>query len=100
MAETLKTTATVIGIDIGKNSFHIVGLDRRGAIVLRQKWSRGQVAARTIHWVMSDRNTVSARCPLFSQKRPNRCNASFDAIPRRGTAHCCEHRQAAGAAAP
>src|SRR5499426_1543082 len=33
----------VIGIDIGKNSFHVVGHDRRGAIVLRQKWSRGQV---------------------------------------------------------
>jgi transposase len=36
----------IIGIDIGKNSFHIVGLDKRGAIVLRQKWSRGQVEAR------------------------------------------------------
>ena len=36
----------VIGIDIGKNSFHVVGHDRRGAIVLRQKWSRGQVEAR------------------------------------------------------
>ena len=36
----------VIGIDIGKNSFHVVGLDSRGAIVLRQKWSRGQVEAR------------------------------------------------------
>jgi transposase len=36
----------VIGIDIGKNSFHVVGLDDRGAIVLRQKWSRGQVEAR------------------------------------------------------
>ena len=35
--------ATTVGIDIGKNSFHIVGLDYRGAIVLRQKWSRGQV---------------------------------------------------------
>ena len=30
----------------GKNSFHVVGLDSRGAIVLRQKWSRGQVEAR------------------------------------------------------
>ena len=36
----------VIGIDIGKNSFHVVGLDGCGAIVLRQKWSRGQVEAR------------------------------------------------------
>jgi hypothetical protein len=33
----------VIGIDIGKNSFHVVGHDQRGAIVLRQKWSRGQI---------------------------------------------------------
>jgi transposase len=35
-----------MGIDIGKNSLHFVGLDQRGAIVLRQKWSRGQVEAR------------------------------------------------------
>ena len=40
-----RKTAT-IGIDIGKNTFHLVGLDKRGAIVLRQKLSRGQVAAR------------------------------------------------------
>jgi hypothetical protein len=39
----------VIGIDIGKNSFHIVGLDKRGAIILRQKWSRGQVEARFVN---------------------------------------------------
>jgi transposase len=43
---TALTDITVIGIDIGKNSFHIVGLNSRGAIVLRQKWSRGQVGAR------------------------------------------------------
>ena len=46
MAKTFETTVAVIGIDIGKNSFHIVGLDRRGAIVLRQKWSRGHVETR------------------------------------------------------
>jgi transposase len=40
------TAVAVIGIDIGKNSFHVVGLDSRGAIVLCQKWSRGQVEAR------------------------------------------------------
>ncbi len=44
-APTAKTVS-VVGVDIGKNSFHIVGLDDRGAIVLRQKWSRGQVEAR------------------------------------------------------
>jgi transposase len=46
MFQTLDTAITVIGIDIGKNSFHVVGLDDRGAIVLRQKWSRSQVEAR------------------------------------------------------
>ena len=46
MPTTAPTTIAVIGIDIGKNSFHIVGLDDRGAMVLRQKWSRGQVETR------------------------------------------------------
>ena len=46
MSQTLNTAIAVIGIDIGKNSFHIVGHDKHGAIVLRQKWSRGQVEAR------------------------------------------------------
>ena len=46
MSEKLNSTVAVMGIDIGKNSFHVVGLDARGAIVLRQKWSRGQVEAR------------------------------------------------------
>jgi len=38
------TTSTIatIGIDIGKNTFHLVGLDQRGAIVLRLKVSRAQ----------------------------------------------------------
>ena len=34
---------TTLGIDIGKNTFHLIGLDSKGAIVLRQKLSRGQV---------------------------------------------------------
>ena len=46
MSETARTAIAVVGIDIGKNSFHVVGLARRGAIVLRQKWSRGQVETR------------------------------------------------------
>jgi transposase len=46
MPKTRKTAAAAIGIDIGKNSFHIVGLNQRGAIVLRERWSRGQVESR------------------------------------------------------
>jgi transposase len=46
MSQKSDCAIAVIGIDIGKNSFHVVGQDQRGAIVLRQKWSRGQVEAR------------------------------------------------------
>src|SRR5258708_22892850 len=46
MSQIPNTAIAVIGIDIGKNSFHIVRHDERGAIALRQKWSRGQVEAR------------------------------------------------------
>jgi transposase len=30
-------TVSAIGIDVGENSFHVVGQDQRGAIVPRQK---------------------------------------------------------------
>jgi transposase len=46
MSQKSSSAIAVVGIDIGKNSFHVVGHDRCGAIVLRQKWSRGQVEAR------------------------------------------------------
>jgi hypothetical protein len=35
-----------IGLDIGKSTFHLVGLDKRGAIALRIKVSRSQLARR------------------------------------------------------
>jgi len=42
---TVRAVAT-IGIDMGKNTLHIVGLDSYGAIVLREKVSRGRIASR------------------------------------------------------
>jgi transposase len=36
MSQKLESAIAVIGIDIGKNSFHVVGHDERGAIVLRR----------------------------------------------------------------
>jgi transposase len=46
MSQNPNVTIAVIGIDIGKNSFHVVGHDQRGSIILRQKWSRGQIEVR------------------------------------------------------
>ena len=36
-------TVTMIGIDLGKSTFHLVGLDERGATVLPQKVSCGRL---------------------------------------------------------
>jgi hypothetical protein len=47
-----KSTATVVmmGIDIGKNSFHVVGLDEHGAIMLRMTSAYGAKVAGTPGW--------------------------------------------------
>ena len=41
----MTTAPTIIGIDLGKNWFHLIGLDARGAMVLRKELNRGQLAA-------------------------------------------------------
>ncbi len=44
--KTDTVVARTIGIDTGKNTLHLIGLDDRGAIVLREKLTRGRIAAR------------------------------------------------------
>ena len=44
--QTAATVAHTIGIDTGKNTLHLIGLDDQGAIVLREKIARGRIAAR------------------------------------------------------
>ena len=49
---TSKTDTAVvrtIGIDTGKNTLHMIGLDEKGAIVLREKVSRTRIAARFVN---------------------------------------------------
>ena len=44
--KTAAVVAHTIGIDTGKNTLHLIGLDDQGAIVLREKIARGRIAAR------------------------------------------------------
>ncbi len=44
-----QSNPTVIGIDIGKNNFHLIGLDDAGEIVMRRKLSRRQMAERLVN---------------------------------------------------
>ena len=40
------TQIAVIGIDIGKSVLHLIGLDKRGAIVFKAKLSRGKLESQ------------------------------------------------------
>jgi transposase len=44
--KTDAVVARTIGIDTGKNTLHLIGLDDHGAIILREKVSRGRIGAR------------------------------------------------------
>ena len=44
--KTAATAAPTIGSDTGKNTLHLIGLDDKGATVLREKIARGRIAAR------------------------------------------------------
>ena len=46
MPRSTNVSVATMGIDIGKNSFHVVGLDQRGAIAVCQRWTRSQIGAR------------------------------------------------------
>ncbi len=41
--KTAATVAHTIGIDTGKNTLHLISLDDKGAIVLREKIARGRI---------------------------------------------------------
>jgi len=51
-----RNAIAVIGIDIGKNSLHVVGLDRRGAIMSRQKVSWPSSNSAYHHAALADRH--------------------------------------------
>ena len=77
---------TTIGIDMGKNTLHMIGLDARGGIVLREKVARGRFAfearelATLSHWHRSG-NGDALRCSRACSAWP-RCEA--------GPARVCE----------
>lgn len=64
--KTSQVTISTVGIDIGKNRFHIIGFDERGALVLRQKLSRSQIAERFAKGTAGLTFTGSRRSTLFS----------------------------------
>ena len=63
---------TAIGIDMGKTTLHMIGLDARGAIVLRERVSRAELvgrlpAVRLIVQHAGERMLIVARLPAIGQ---------------------------------
>jgi hypothetical protein len=56
--------ARTIGIDTGKNTLHVIGLDEKGAIVLREKVARTRIAARFVN-----AKAVLVSRPFFNRGR-------------------------------
>jgi hypothetical protein len=71
-------TVSTIGIDLGKNSFHLVGLDQRGAIVWQLKCSRAQL----------ERRLANIPCCLAWKHVPERIT-SLASLPRLDTMFVC-----------
>jgi hypothetical protein len=47
--QTNAIAVSTIGIDTGKNTLQMIGLDEKGEIVLREKVSRSRIAARLVN---------------------------------------------------
>src|ERR1700752_2948867 len=45
-SKTDAVVARTVGIDTGKNTLHLIGLDEKGATVLRERVSRGRIVTR------------------------------------------------------
>jgi hypothetical protein len=81
--KTAATVAQTIGIDPGKNTLHLIGLDDKGAIVLREKVARGRIAARlanVLHCFARFRTVKGRRIP---RQRAANVAKSSRACPRR-----------------
>ena len=101
MSNKSNPPVATMGIDIGKNAFHVVGLDRRGMILLRQRWSRGQLEGRLANMPQCLIGMEPTRCGPVSNSseilRP-RLGRYFVPVSSRGaTRHC---RESAATAPP
>ena len=74
---------TTLGIDMGKNTLHMIGLDTRGGIVLREKVSRGRITSRLANLPPC---LIGIEAGMATSLR---CSGACRAGPRReaGTAH-------------
>jgi hypothetical protein len=77
-----------IGIDLGKTVFHLVGLNLRGEVVVRKKFSRKQL----LHFTANQRraDAVAVYAPTKMSKRDAVCDSASDVKIQERPAHLRE----------
>ena len=70
-------TVATIGLDIGKNTFHLVGLDKRGALAMRIKVSRNQLVRRLVNLPPAFSASRQALARITSRARFNHSATTF-----------------------
>ena len=111
--KTDTVVACTIGIDTGKNTLHLIGLDDRGAIVLREKLTRGRIAARlanvpqcligieagmATHCVARELIALGhdvSRCHRFMPSRSVKVTRTISGMRTRSRKPCSDHRHVA-----
>ena len=78
MLATAQTAIAVIGIDIRKKSFHVVGLDSRGAIVLQPAPALNLASRMTREGAYSATKTTSRH--RFTPHSPQRFNPMMNKL--------------------
>jgi ribosomal protein S6E (S10) len=69
--------ATSIGLDIGKNTFHLVGLNKRGGIAMRTKVSRSHLVRRLVNLPPCLIGLEAALARIISHARLNHSGTTF-----------------------
>jgi hypothetical protein len=82
MAATAQSAIAVIGIDIGKNSFHVVGLDGRGVIVFPKGIRNGKTSTPRGWRGFQDMFRVDGRCLSWAKLGPGAMSAQCPGYPR------------------
>jgi hypothetical protein len=75
--QRLANPIATIGLDIGKNTFHLVGLDKRGAIAMRFKVSRSQLIRRLVNLPLASSAWRPGLARITSRARSTHSGTTF-----------------------
>ncbi len=97
ISNTADSKIAVLGIDLGKNTFHAIGLDMRGKIIFKRKFTRGALECQSApNFDPGSACNTDPYVPLSSDVAGVSCDAERNSSPlqhRRARQERCLKRQ-------